>query len=125
MSIISVRLFYLCLCVCSVKGGALVSVLYDYSQHGDPAIRSLLLRILSQVSMCGYGCGLSEKVHFIYDPLALGRAKQMDCWMKCSVSMVCVSMVCMCVSMECMCKYDIMCVSMYVCVLVWYICVLA
>ena len=35
--------------------------------------------------MCGYGCGLSEMVHFIYDPLALGRAKQMDCWMKCIV----------------------------------------
>ena len=26
-----------CLCVCCVRGGALVSVLYDYSQHGDPA----------------------------------------------------------------------------------------
>ena len=35
--------------------------------------------------MCGYGCGLSEMVHFIYDLLALGRAKQMDCWMKCIV----------------------------------------
>ena len=39
--------------VCSIKGGALVSVLYDYSQHRDPAIRSLLLHILSQVSGCG------------------------------------------------------------------------
>ena len=36
-----------------LKGRALVSVLYDYSQHGDPAIRSLLLHILSQVSGCG------------------------------------------------------------------------
>ena len=44
---------YVCLCVCSVKGGALVSVLHEYSQHGDPAIRSLLLHILSQVSGCG------------------------------------------------------------------------
>ena len=26
------------MCVCSIKGVALVSVLYDYSQHGDPAI---------------------------------------------------------------------------------------
>ena len=36
-----------------LKGGALVSVLRDYSQHGDPAIRSLLLNIESQVSGCG------------------------------------------------------------------------
>ena len=36
-----------------LKGGALVSVLHDYSQHGDPAIRSLLLNIQSQVSGCG------------------------------------------------------------------------
>ena len=42
-----------CLCVCGMTGGALVSVLYDYSQHGDPAIRSLLLHILSQVIWCG------------------------------------------------------------------------
>ena len=35
-----------------VKGGALLSVLYDYSQHIDPAIRSLLLHILSQVNGC-------------------------------------------------------------------------
>ena len=42
-----------CLCVCGVRGGALVSVLYDYSQHGDPAIRSLLLHILSLVIWCG------------------------------------------------------------------------
>ena len=83
-----------------------MSVLYDYSQHGDPAIRSLLLHILSQVSMCGYGCGLSEMVHFIYDSLALGRAKQMDCWMMCRVSVwyvlvwyVCVLVWCVCVSM--------------------------
>ena len=82
-------LLVVCLCVCSVKGGTLVSVLYDYSQHGDPVIRSLLLRILSQVSMCGYGCGLSEMVHFIYDPLALGRAKQMDGRMKCMVLVWC------------------------------------
>ena len=38
-----------------VKGGALVSVQRYYSQHGDPAIRSLLLHILSQVSGCGQG----------------------------------------------------------------------
>ena len=82
-------LLVVCLCVCSVKVGALVSVLYDYSQHGDPAIRSLLLHILSQVRMCGYGCGLSEMVHFIYEPLALGRAKQMGCWMKCIVLVWC------------------------------------
>ena len=42
-----------CLCICSVRGGALVSVLYDYSEHGDLAVRSLLLHILSQVSECG------------------------------------------------------------------------
>ena len=50
---VSVAISCICLCVCSVKGGALVSVLYDYSQHGDPAIRSLLLHILSQVGGCG------------------------------------------------------------------------
>ena len=33
--------------LCSVRGGKLVSVLYDYSQHGDPAIRSLPLHFLS------------------------------------------------------------------------------
>ena len=49
--------YYICLCVCSVEGGVLVSVLYDYSQHGDPAIRSLLLHILSQVSGCGVVVG--------------------------------------------------------------------
>ena len=38
-----------------MRGGALVSVLHDYSQHRDPAIRSLLLHILSQVSGCGQG----------------------------------------------------------------------
>ena len=46
-----------------MKGVALVSVLYDYIQHGDPAIRSLLLHILSQVSGCGRGCGVSEMVN--------------------------------------------------------------
>ena len=44
---------YVCVFV-AVKGGALVSVLYDCSHHGDP-IRSLLLHILSQVSGCGQG----------------------------------------------------------------------
>ena len=44
---------FVCLCVCGVRGGALVSVLYDYSQHGDPAVRSLLLHILSLVIWCG------------------------------------------------------------------------
>ena len=44
-----------------MKGGAIVSVLYDYSQHGDPAIRSLLLHILSQVSGCGqYRLGVGK-----------------------------------------------------------------
>ena len=50
---VSVVISSIFLCVCSVKGGALVSVLYDYSQHRDAAIRSLLLHILSQVSGCG------------------------------------------------------------------------
>ena len=45
----------------AVKGGALVSVLYDYSQHGDPAIRSLLLHILSQVSGCGQWTGCLQE----------------------------------------------------------------
>ena len=48
-----------CVCVTMLgsmyylKDGALISVLYDYSQHGDPSIRSHLLHILSQVSGCG------------------------------------------------------------------------
>ena len=50
---VSVAISCICLCVCSVKVGALVSVLYDYSHIGNPAIRSLLLHILSQVSGCG------------------------------------------------------------------------
>ena len=41
-----------------VKGGALVSVLYDYSLHGDPAMTSLLLHILSHVSCKIKGLGL-------------------------------------------------------------------
>ena len=55
-----------CLCVCSVKGRALVSVLYDYSQHKDPAITSLLLHILSQVSECGVVVGGVNKYRRVW-----------------------------------------------------------
>ena len=49
-----------------MKGGALVLVLYDYSQHGDPAIRSLLLHILSQVSGCGqYRLGVGGSIGIV------------------------------------------------------------
>lgn len=33
-----------------LKGGALVSTLYHYSQNGDPAVRSLVKHLLTQVS---------------------------------------------------------------------------
>ena len=32
-----------------LKGGALVSALYAYSQHGDPYVRSLVKHLLNQV----------------------------------------------------------------------------
>ena len=34
------------------KGGALVSTLYHYSEHGDPAIHTLVKHILTQVRKC-------------------------------------------------------------------------
>jgi gamma-tubulin complex component 3 len=32
-----------------LKGGALVSTLYAYSQHGDPDVKSLVKHLLNQV----------------------------------------------------------------------------
>ena len=51
-------------CLVGLKGGALVSTLYAYSQHGDPDVKSLVKHLLNQVdysrilyhmmSLCAY-----------------------------------------------------------------------
>ena len=52
-----------------------MSVQCDYSQHGDPAIRSLLLYFLSQVSGCGqYRLGVGGVSYCHFFNLLLGMA---------------------------------------------------
>ena len=36
-------------CHLGLKGGALVSTLYTYAQHGDPEVKGLVKHILNQV----------------------------------------------------------------------------
>ena len=42
--------------VAGLKGGALVSTLYHYSQHGDPAVRKLVKHLLTQVPPPLHAC---------------------------------------------------------------------
>ena len=64
VQMLRVKLCHICIYHCyhhgchgaDVKGGALVSTLHQCSEHGDPAVRKLLLHLLAQVRVWGWVC---------------------------------------------------------------------
>jgi len=52
-----------------LKGGALVSTLYAYSQHGDPYVSSLVKHLLNQVQPASLPFSLS--LSLVYNTLTL------------------------------------------------------